>query len=105
MPENSEIINLLREIRDVQQAHFARNQEYTAATVKRQEEASENQKAIAARSAQHREADQQFRQQVQENAMEVRRAQKKMMVINVVGAVLRAALIFVLVYFLIFWKR
>ncbi len=64
--------SLLREIRDLQKAHFERYQEFTAAALQRQEDAVGRQERLSASASQEREAAQQYRLQMQRYVAETR---------------------------------
>ena len=96
MPDDAEIIALLREIRDLQRAHFERYQQFTAAALDRSEDAAERQKQIAASSAREREASAEYRAQMQEFLAETRRARTRANMIVVISVLLQSALVFTL---------
>jgi hypothetical protein len=96
VPETDETIALLREIRDLQKAHFERYNEFTAAALKRQEDAAEMQKRLSASTAQARESDQQYRLQMQQYLAETRASATRSRVILAVSVVLQLLLVFAL---------
>jgi hypothetical protein len=91
-----EMIALLREIRDVQRAHFERYQEYTAAALKHQEEAGERKTKLMASSAQSRETNDQYRLQTLQILAETRRSATNTRLILWASMALQVALIFAL---------
>ncbi len=85
MSENDEVIALLREIRDLQKAHFARYQEFTGITMKRQEEAVKRQEEAlerqSAAAAQSRETLQQYRAETQQQLLKIRQSASRLRVL------------------------
>ncbi len=105
MPDESEIVSLLREIRDLQKQHFERYSEFTAAALLRQEEATARSKDIAARQAEAtqkaesaRLEAQQFRTRVEERANEARAAAARSRNLLRVSIAINALLLAVLVF-------
>jgi hypothetical protein len=96
VPVNDEIHSLLREIRDLQKAHFERYQEFTATAMRRQEDAAEMQKDLAAATAQAREAEQQYRLQMQQHFAETRASAARSRMILIIIVILQFMLIFAL---------
>ena len=96
MSENDKVIELLTEIRDLQKAHFERYQEFTAAALKRSDDAAEAQKRLIASNAQARENEQQYRLQMQQFVAETRAGVARSRVVLVVTVVLQFALVFAL---------
>jgi hypothetical protein len=60
--ENEEVIALLREIRDLQQAHFERYKEFTTAAIAQGDQAMQRQRESLGTLADSRSRDEQFRQ-------------------------------------------
>jgi hypothetical protein len=105
VPDESETVALLREIRDLQRAHFEQYKQFTAAALRRQEEAIAIQQQSASSAAQARQANQQFREEVQRNASDARRLASRARAIAWVSASLNAVLVFALVYALLVLLR
>jgi DNA-binding transcriptional regulator/RsmH inhibitor MraZ len=103
--ESDETVALLREIRDLQKAHFERYQEFTSAALKRGEEAAEAQKRLVTSTAQARENDQQYRLQMQQYLAETRASATRFRVILVVSVVLTLVLVQVLGYVVLAFLR
>jgi hypothetical protein len=96
MPDNDEVVELLREIRDLQRAHFDRYQEFTSLILKRQEDASESQKRLADSTARARESDQQYRLQMQQYVLDPRNTAARSRAIILVSVALQLLLLFAL---------
>jgi len=96
MSDDSEIIALLRELRDLQRAHFQRYQEFTAAVLKQQEQAAETQKKLIDSSARSREANEKHRLHAQEKLTEVRQSAARTRAIVWVSVVLHGMLVLAL---------
>jgi hypothetical protein len=79
MSDNAEVVELLREIRDLQKAHFERYKEFTTSAERRAEEASERQKQLAAATAREREAAQQFRVESNQHLIESQKSMRSLM--------------------------
>jgi hypothetical protein len=70
--ENAEVIALLREIRDLQQAHFERYKEFTAAAIAQGDQAIQRQRESLGTLADSRQAQLAFQQQVMADAAKTR---------------------------------
>jgi hypothetical protein len=93
MADESEIVLLLREIRDLQRAHFERYKEFTADASKRAQDAVERQNQSSARLAEARQIDQQYRDQAQQNVVNARSAANRALILAVVAVCLQVALV------------
>jgi ABC-type nickel/cobalt efflux system permease component RcnA len=94
MPEETETVALLREIRDLQRAHFERYKKSTAAALRRQDEASERQQQFTARTAQARKTDLEYRAVRQQFLAESKRSARQTRVIVWISVVLQFGLVF-----------
>src|SRR5436305_7424527 len=106
--ERDELVELLREIRDLQKAHFERYQEFTAAALQRQQDAAERQKEVVAVNArerevaaQQREIAAQHRDDVKQGLAALRSARARSGSAVWVSAVLQAVLIVSLWYMIL----
>jgi len=95
--DDAEMVALLREIRDLQKAHFERYLAFTAAALQRQEEAAEMQRRLAAASAHDREASHQYRMVTQRMLADAHSGAARMRVIMLIAVILQGFLLFALI--------
>lgn len=94
MPEESEIISILREIRDLHRAHFEESKQLRAATLQRQEDAVKRSQQAAASAEQTRQANREFHRQVSRDR-----------IVTYLSAALNAVLVFALLYAVLVLRR
>ena len=98
--ENAEVISLLREIRDLQRAHFERYKEFTAVALAQQDEATERQRQSLAGL---RERDEQVAREQMGFRAEVladnARARTVAIIVGIASALVQAIIIGIVAFF------
>src|SRR5665213_3615111 len=101
MAENDEVIALLREIRDLQKAQFARYQEVTSAALPRSQDATQKLAHHREIAEHHREIAEQHRVEANHNLAELRRSGSQSGSVFWVNTIFQAVLILTLWYMIL----